>query len=521
MCFNTFIQHIKAEKYRQFGFSLQFLNPIHWFQFADDAVVISSQESENQHLLNRFSIWCQWSNMIIRVDKCSTFGIKQTLTKSVQYLPKLLINNQLIPKISIGEAFQYLGRYFSFNMSDEQHKSEFISLVEELMADIDSKPMHPKNKILLYSRYLLSKLSWHFTVSSLAKTWVIENIDSKVNSYIRKWLDIPISGTLSTVFLNRNKFGLNICPPSVKFIQCQTVLRKALKTSPNDSINELWKATSNSKNIQYDVYNSTKQVLKDFRSGQEDKLNNQLTCQGSSFTNITKFSLFQLTKIWSASQSNLPKNIFNFTVRYINNSIPTRQNLTRRGLSPTSDCSKCLAPETLLHVVAGCQSYLERFTWRHNSILHFLATNLQTVSGLSLYVHLPGYKSPSYVTGDTYRPDLPVLTSTGVLYVVELTVGFESNLQKNVERKKSRYKELIREQNEHFNRVKFVNLSISSLGVFAKECSSFIEMLNDLDFQKHHRNYCIRKMTTIAIRTTDYIFCCRNKEWMSPELLTV
>ena len=521
MCFNTFIQHIKAEKYRQFGFSFQFLNPIHWFQFADDAAVISSQESENQHLLNRFSIWCQWSNMIIRVDKCSTFGIKKTLTKSVQYLPKLLINNQLIPKISIGEAFQYLGRYFSFSMSDEQHKSELISLVEELMADIDSKPIHPKNKILLYSRYLLSKLSWHFTVSSLAKTWVIENIDSKVNSYIRKWLDIPISGTLSTVFLTRNKFGLNICPPSVKFIQCQTVLRKALKTSPNDSINELWKATSNSKNIQYDVYNSTKQVLKDFRSGQEDKLHNQLTCQGSFFTNITNFSLSQLTKIWSASQSNLPKNIFNFTVRYINNSLPTRQNLTRWGLSPTSDCSKCFAPETLLHVVAGCQSYLERFTWRHDSILHFLATSLQTVSGSSLYVDLPGYKSPSIVTGDTYRPDLLLSTSTGVLYVVELTVGFESNLQKNVERKKSKYKELIREQNEHFNRVQFVNLSISSLGVFAKECSSFIEMLNDLDFQKHHRNYCIRKMTTIAIRTTYYIFCCRNKEWMNPELLTV
>ena len=118
------------------------------------------------------------------------------------------------------------------------------------MADIDSKPIHPKNKIILCSRYLLSKLCWHFIVSSLAKTWVIENVDSKVNSYIRKWLDIPISGTPSTVFLTRNKFGLNICPPSVKFIQCQTVFRKALKISPNDSINELWKATSNSKNIQ-------------------------------------------------------------------------------------------------------------------------------------------------------------------------------------------------------------------------------------------------------------------------------
>ncbi|CAB3999364.1 Hypothetical predicted protein [Paramuricea clavata] len=521
MCFNTFIQHIKTDKYRQFGFSLQFLNPIHWFQFADDAAVISSQESENQHLLNRFSIWCQWSNMIIRVDKCSTFGIKKALTKSIQYLPKLLINKQLIPKINIGEAFQYLGRYFSFNMSDEHHKSELISLVEELMADIDSKPLHPKNKIPLYSRYLLSKLSWHFTVSSVSKTWVTENIDSKVNSYIRKWPDIPISGTLSTVFLTRNKFGLSICPPSVKFIQCQTVLRKALKTSPNEAINDLWKATSNSKNIQYDVYNSTKQVLKDFRSGQEDKLHTQLTCQGSFFTNMTKFSLSQLTKIWSACQSNLPKNIFNFTVRYINNSLPTRQNLARWGLSPTSDCSRCLAPETLLHVVAGCQSYLERFTWRHDSVLNFLATSLQTVSGSHLYVDLPGYKSPSIITGDTYRPDLLLSTSTGRLYIVELTVGFESNLQRNVERKKSKYKELIREQNEHFNSVKFINLSISSLGVFSKECSTFIEMLNDFGFQKQHQNYCIRRMTTIAIRTTYYIFCCRNKEWMNPELLSV
>ena len=36
LCFNTFLQHIRSEKHHQFGFSLKFLNPIHWFQFADD-----------------------------------------------------------------------------------------------------------------------------------------------------------------------------------------------------------------------------------------------------------------------------------------------------------------------------------------------------------------------------------------------------------------------------------------------------------------------------------------------------
>ena len=29
LCFNTFIQHIKSEKYQQFGFSYKLLNPIH------------------------------------------------------------------------------------------------------------------------------------------------------------------------------------------------------------------------------------------------------------------------------------------------------------------------------------------------------------------------------------------------------------------------------------------------------------------------------------------------------------
>ncbi|CAB4019443.1 Hypothetical predicted protein, partial [Paramuricea clavata] len=289
-------QHIKAEKYRQFGFSFKLLNPIHWFQFADDAAVITGQEFENQHLLNRFSIWCQWSDIIIRVDKCSTFGIKKAITKSVQYLPKLLISNQLIPKITIGESFQYLGRYFDFHMSNDNHKTELTSLLNELMSDIDSKPLHPKNKLLLYSRYVLSKLAWHFTVATLSKTWVTENIDSVANKYIRRWLEVPISGTLSTVFLTNNKFGLSIYPPSVKFIQCQTVLRKALKSSLNESTNDLWRATSNHTNIQYDAYNSTKEVLKDFRSGHENKLLNQLTSQGSFFCSVTKFALPQLSK---------------------------------------------------------------------------------------------------------------------------------------------------------------------------------------------------------------------------------
>ena len=114
------------------------------------------------------------------------------------------------------------------------------------------------------------------------------------------------------------------------------------------------------------MYKFTKKVLKDFCSNQEDKLQHHLTSQGFFFSNVIKYSLSSVNSIWSEAQSNLPKNIYSFTIRYINNSLPTRKNMARWGLSQSLVCSFCLNPESLLHVVAGCQQYLDRFTWRHD-----------------------------------------------------------------------------------------------------------------------------------------------------------
>ena len=44
LCFNTFVHHIKSDKYQQFGFSYKLCNPVDWFQFADNTAVITTQE---------------------------------------------------------------------------------------------------------------------------------------------------------------------------------------------------------------------------------------------------------------------------------------------------------------------------------------------------------------------------------------------------------------------------------------------------------------------------------------------
>ena len=67
--------------------------------------------------------------------------------------------------------------------------------------------------------------------------------------------------------------------------------------------------------------------------------------------------------------------------------------------------------------------------------------------------------------------------------------------------------------------VRFVNLSVSCLGVCSNECSLFLDMMNDIGIDKKHQLYVIKKMINIAIRATYYIFCCRNRNWDSPDLM--
>ena len=83
MVMNTFIQYIQNKFFQQFGYQFlkHFIPRHYWLQFAENAVAITGQESENQTLLNAFNRWCTWSPMIIKVEKCHSFGVKKCQTK--------------------------------------------------------------------------------------------------------------------------------------------------------------------------------------------------------------------------------------------------------------------------------------------------------------------------------------------------------------------------------------------------------------------------------------------------------
>ncbi len=136
-----------------------------------------------------------------------------------------------------------------------------------------------------------------------------------------------------------------------------------------------------------------------------------------------------------------------------------------------------------------------------------------------MYVDLPGFISPSVITGDELGPDLLLTIENKILYILELTVGFETNLKTNSDRKHEKYLTLITDQENVYDEVKFVNVSISSLGVFGESTNTLFDMLHDLKYDEQRIKYVKKKIIATCIRTSYYIFYRRNKDWNNPELL--
>ena len=201
--------------------------------------------------------------------------------------------------------------------------------------------------------------------------------------------------------------------------------------------------------------------------------------------------------------------------------LATRKNLSNLCITQSSACSFCLQSETLQHIVSSCKSYLEqgRYTWRHDSVLNFIANTLSGLQSCSLYADLPTFLSPSLITGDSLRPDLSLISKNNDLYILELTIGFETNIKSNSDRKASKYNPLHQELGSKYKEIKFINLSLGGLGTVGSSSESFINLLKCLEVSQPIQPSILSKMINITIRCTYFIFCRRNKLWTDPDLL--
>ena len=76
--------------------------------------------------------------------------------------------------------------------------------------------------------------------------------------------------------------------------------------------------------------------------------------------------------------------------------------------------------------------------------------------------------------------------------MLELTVGFESNITINIYHKFAKYYPLFNGLRTNYTSIKFVNLSMSALGIFGAPCDSLLQMIQDLHFDANFKKNVIK-----------------------------
>ena len=96
------------------------------------------------------------------MDKYATFGIKKFSSRTLQYEPKLFVNNELVPTVKSGESFKYLGRYF---------KEKLESSLSEMLKRIDALPILTKKQNTSLSAFHPFKI-----ILALHSSTIVKNV---------------------------------------------------------------------------------------------------------------------------------------------------------------------------------------------------------------------------------------------------------------------------------------------------------------------------------------------------------
>ena len=137
-------------------------------------------------------------------------------------------------------------------------------------------------------------------------------------------------------------------------------------------------------------------------------------------------------------------------------------------------CPLCsISPCTLGHLLSNCQQSLNRYEWRHNTIVQYLHSTAVS-QGLEAYADLEGCRVngvtiPSNITITGLKPDLVIVnrnSSSQEVTLVELTVPWESTrgLENARLRKDQRYQDLSEDKESQGFRCNSLQLEVGVRG---------------------------------------------------------
>ena len=219
--------------------------------------------------------------------------------------------------------------------------------------------------------------------------------------------------------------------------------------------------------------------------------------------------------VWANCLKNLPPEPMRFVLNAVVDTLPTNSNLHKWKKRPSSTCPLCQdSRQSLVHALNNCPkaTALRRYSARHDDVLRILAVFVRCYlpPTFQVTVDLPDhhYSFPQDIAPTTLRPDIVWWSEEmKVMWILELTISFETVMDQAHSRKVVKYDELVGTIRRGGFRVGFIAMEVGSRGLIVEELS---QLQGALDVSRKAVNELAASLTRCAILGSFKIWCSRN-----------
>ena len=484
MC--TLIEALKPLQHLGYTLS-QSQHPVNLLQYADDTCLVGDGPASCQHLLQSVEKWLQWTGMKAKVPKCHSLGIQASSGKP--HDPTLSLGGQSIP--FIGEApIKFLGSIIQVPLNTNAIRGQLFDKLKKMLQKVDETPVTRQQKLLLYRAGICPRISWDLAVNEFPLTWVTSVLEAQATKYLKKWSGLAKSADPSRLYLPKAQGGLGL--PSISLIyKKQQVSQACQLLSSRDPVvrhvasleiqreEALQRPKLKPMLIARDALSEDPGAS---RSGLKNRASKAVVAKDTEMRinharslehqgDVHRAADEEASSIWASTITSLPSEQLKFALNASQDTLPHNANLSRWKNLPSS-CKLCGERQTLHHVLNHCPVALglRRYNQRHDAVLGVISdfasahlpVNYHLIADLPEY---PTYIFPPHIASTDLRPDLVIWNDVKQeVWLIELTICFETNFDEAQFRKGTKYLELVEAIRQTQFRAHMVPIQVGSRG---------------------------------------------------------
>ena len=481
---------------KDLGFTLpQSSTTINHLLYADDACIISNTPAGCQHLLDMVQHWLEWAQLKAKVPKCRSMAIQASTGKRIS--PTLTISGNEIPPVEDG-VFKFLGMPVRVYTSNDDARSSLRGSLQQMLSVIDQTPLSRQQKLRLFKHGVCPRLSWPLMVEEFPISWLERDLQPLATKALKEWAGLARHSNTSILFLPVKRGGLALPSLVRDYKKLQASKMVQLITSHDPGVRKVadlrlleekkrlrmkFRPAVLVDSIKLQNHPQSRKTLtgavKTVLSEEEDDGLHHSLCQLPAQGEMARAWEESSPDLWVRAVQQLPPEPLKFVLNASLNTLPTNSNLHMWGKKASHICPLCrVSKQTLSHVLNNCPMAMElrRYSRRHDAVLQvigdFIKTHLPPQFSISIDSPSEVYNFPQHITPTNLRPDIVWWSDQRrELWLLELTVSYESGVADARARKAAKYHDLVEAGRAAGYGVKLLNLVVGSRG-----------MLGDADF---------------------------------------